>query len=225
MNFDALAPHYRWMEWLLAGGKLQRCRTAFLAQLEHARHVLLLGEGNGRFLSAFRGINRFAQITVVDASAGMLRQAQRRVAAAAGEANPIEYIRADILAWPLPPRSFDLIVTHFFLDCFRPDQLESLVPRLASAARADAHWFLADFRVPPRGLARWRARWILAAMYCFFRTTTRLPARSLTPIDPLLERNGFQLQQRRSSEWGLLHADLWRRGESFNRSIVESLNR
>ena len=53
MSFDHLAPHYRWMEWLLAGSKPQRCRTTFLDTLPTARHALLLGEGNGRFLREF----------------------------------------------------------------------------------------------------------------------------------------------------------------------------
>src|ERR1041385_77794 len=60
MSFDALAPHYLWMEWLLAGRKLQRCRTAFLDEARAARDILLLGEGNGRFLQALLQVNRTA---------------------------------------------------------------------------------------------------------------------------------------------------------------------
>ena len=52
MSFDLLAPHYRWMEWLLAGGKLQRCRTACLGMIPAPAKVLIYGEGNGRFLAA-----------------------------------------------------------------------------------------------------------------------------------------------------------------------------
>ncbi|HXC98086.1 MAG TPA: hypothetical protein VN048_02010, partial [Verrucomicrobiae bacterium] len=36
-DFDLLAPHYRWMEWLLAGPKLHRCRTAFLPAIPPPR--------------------------------------------------------------------------------------------------------------------------------------------------------------------------------------------
>ena len=46
MSFDLLAPHYRWMEFILAGEKLQRCRTAFLDELPAARNILLVGEEN-----------------------------------------------------------------------------------------------------------------------------------------------------------------------------------
>jgi hypothetical protein len=51
-NFDCLAAHYRWMEWLLAGRKLQRCREAFLGSIPPPTRALLVGEGNGRFLTA-----------------------------------------------------------------------------------------------------------------------------------------------------------------------------
>jgi len=210
MSFDLLAPHYRWMEWVLAGGKLQRCRTTFLEDVRKAKSVLLLGEGNGRFLKAFVGINNTSNITVLDASAAMLKQAQRRIDAIDPNRR-VEYIHADVFAWSPPPQRFDLIVTNFFFDCFRADQLEQLIPRLATSASEEAHWLVSDFCVPARGWARWRARGIIAAMYCFFRVVTRLPARAITPVAPLLEANGFQLQRSSPSEWGLLRTDLWKK--------------
>ena len=48
MNFDTLAPHYRWMEWILAGNKLQKARTRWLREIAGARRVLLVGEGSAR---------------------------------------------------------------------------------------------------------------------------------------------------------------------------------
>ncbi len=212
VSFDALAPHYRWMEWLLAGGKLQRCRTAFLAHVRHARNAVLLGEGNGRFLGAFAAINRSAQITVVDASEGMLHQAQRRAARDHYGLRRIHYVHADILEWTPPLVAFDLIVTNFFFDCFREDQLAALLPRLAPSASVNAQWIVSDFRVPPQGPARWRAQGIVAAMYCFFRVATRLPASGLPSVAPMLEGSGFRLREREFTEWGLLYSELWQRG-------------
>src|SRR5690349_9347963 len=72
MSFDVLAPHYRWMEFVLAGEKLQRCRTAFLDSTGGAKNILILGEGNGRFLLECRRKFPDGQITCVDASARML---------------------------------------------------------------------------------------------------------------------------------------------------------
>ena len=211
MSFDLLAPHYRWLERILAGDKLQRCRTAFLHDIPPPRAVLLIGEGNGRCLEALLRVWPTAQFTCVDASVRMLECARARLSAQGLDLAAVRFIHADVLEWTPPSGHFDLVVTNFFLDCFRADQLAALVPRLAQSAKPDAHWLLADFCEPPAGLAKWRARLILQAMYIFFRVVTRLPATRLTPPDSFLRQGGFGLRQRRMFEWGLLHSDLWER--------------
>ncbi len=213
MSFDLLAPHYRWMEWLLAGPKLQRCRTAFLRQVPEPRHALLLGEGNGRFLVEFVLAHPGTRVTCLDASEPMLASARARLQRPGLDNHNVEFVQADIFNWSPPREAFDLVVSHFFLDCFRPDQLEQILPRVAAATTPEANWLLADFREPPAGWARWRARLILRAMYLFFRRAAGLPAARLTLPDPMLQEQGFALRERRLFEWGLLHSDLWTRGQ------------
>lgn len=211
MSFDVLAPHYRWMEFVLAGEKLQRCRTAFLERIHGANNILILGEGNGRFLLECRRKFPAANITCVDASSGMLAQARKRLEGQGDNCRSIHFLHADALTWNPTQTGFDLIVTHFFLDCFRPEQLEKLIATLASAASPDCHWLLADFQSASDGLSRQRSRLILWTMYRFFRVVTRLPAKELTAPNPFLERNGFKLREREEREWGLLHSDWWQR--------------
>jgi ubiquinone/menaquinone biosynthesis C-methylase UbiE len=43
----------------------------------------------------------------------------------------IQFVQADILEWTPPSREFDLVATHFVLDCFRGEQLEELAGCLA----------------------------------------------------------------------------------------------
>jgi ubiquinone/menaquinone biosynthesis C-methylase UbiE len=212
-TFDGLAPHYRWMERVLAGAKLQRCRVAFLDSIPEPRHALLVGEGNGRFLVELLRAFPKARCLCVDSSAEMLKRARAAVAAAELGAERIQFLQADLLEWTPPAREFDLMASHFVLDCFRLEQLEGVVERLASGAAPGAHWLLSDFREPPSGPAKWRARLILQAMYLFFRWAAGLPAVRLTPPDLLLARSGFVLRDRRIFEWGLLHSDLWERGK------------
>ncbi len=208
MSFDVLAPHYRWMEWLSAGEKLQRCRTAFLDAIEPPAKVLIFGEGNGRFLAAL--LQRFpqAQVTSVDASQAMIDKARQRLGAAGAT---VEFIHADALEWQPPGGTFDIVVTHFFLDCFREDQLRLLIPKIASAASPRATWLLADFKEADCGLRRWRSQLILRVMYVFFRLVTRLPARRLTKPDAMLAATGFERLQRSEYDWGMLHSDRWAR--------------
>lgn len=211
MSFDRLAPHYRWMEWLLAGGKLQCCRTAFLPAVPRPRHALLLGEGNGRFLIALLRAHPGIRFTCVDASARMLQGTQARLKQEGIGAEGGRFIHANVLAWIPPAAEFDLIVTNFFLDCFPPEALETVLSRVTGAAAPSARWLVADFREPPAGWRRWRARGILRLMYWFFRRATALPAKQLTPPDVILQRSGFKLVGRRLHDWGLLHSDLWER--------------
>jgi len=213
-GFDLLAPHYFWMECLLAGNALQKCRTAHLQRVRIARSALILGEGNGRFLSEFLHANQEAKVVCVDASARMLAATQRRLERGGFDQRRLELIRADVLELarePWPWGSFDLVVTHFFLDCFRGDQLETLLPAIAQRTIPGAAWLIADFRIPEGGLPRARARIILRLAYAFFRLATQLPAATLTAPDTILFQSGFQLQQRLISQAGLLHSDVWTR--------------
>jgi ubiquinone/menaquinone biosynthesis C-methylase UbiE len=208
-NFDRLAPFYTLMERALAGRKLQRCRAAFLEALPAPQRVLIVGQGRGRFLEELLRRHPGVRCTCVDSSGGMIAATQRRLAKSGLRAEGVEFIHADILGWSPCPGAYDVVVTHFVLDCFRPDQLARVLPILAGAAAPGARWLLADFCEPPAGLGRWRARAILELMYGFFQWATGLPASQLTAPDALMEQCGFALQERRVFEWGLLHSDLW----------------
>jgi len=205
MNFDRLAPHYDWMESCLAGERLQRARTAWLEELRGCRRILSVGEGHGRFAAACAERFPAAELTCVEASAGMLARAQRRLGSSA---SGVRWLQVELLEWE-PDGPFDAMATCFFLDCFPPDTLAAVVARLANSAAPNALWLIADFALPPRGPARWRAHAVHSLMYAFFRRVVGLTARRLTPPDDLLGAHGYRLAARRDFNWGLLRADLW----------------
>jgi Methyltransferase domain len=211
MNFDRLAAHYHWMENFFAGGLMQRCRTTFLARTKNCRHALLVGEGTGKFLVELLRANPQIQITCVEQCAGMIQQTQQRLASEQLDGLRVSFQPMDVLHWTPPKEKFDLIVTNFFLDCFRAEQLQKLIPLLAGSATNDAIWLLADFRVPERGWRRWRASALLASLYLFFKLTTSLSASWLTPPDKFLANAGFKLSDRRLFSFGFAYADLWSR--------------
>lgn len=211
MNFDRLAAHYHWMEIFFAGGLMQRGRTAFLSRTRHCRRALLVGEGTGKFLAELLRANPQIQVTCLEHSRGMIEQIRRRLSAKKLAGDRVEFQQMDALHWSSPPEKFDLVVTNFFLDCFRAEQLQRLVPLLAGATTAEAIWLLADFREPERGWPRWRARIILALLYAFFQVATSLSASRLTPPDQFLAGAGFNLIERRLVSFGFVHADLWQR--------------
>lgn len=211
VNFDRIAPWYHAMECLLAGRLMQRCRTTFLSEAKHCHNALVAGEGTGRFLVELLRLNPQLKVTCVEHSEKMIWQARRRLIRAQLDASRIQFRRMDALDWTPTAEKFDLVVTHFFLDCFRAEELEKLVPLLARSTAPEAIWLLSDFQLPDRGLRRIRAHLIIAALYLFFRFSTSLSARRITPPDKFLRMAGFTLLDRRQQSLGLVHSDIWRK--------------
>lgn len=197
MNCDSIARAYRWLEYLAFGRALERRRFHFLAEAAGARRALVLGDGDGRFLGRFSAISN-ACIDYVDLSARMLELARKR-----GGARRVVYRQADALTLPLAPAEYDLIATHFFLDCLNERDLEALIERAARTAQPGALWLISEFRQPS-----WAAP-LLSVLYLFFRVTTGLTTRRLTDHRPLLAKQGFRLTQEETSRLGLLASELW----------------
>jgi ubiquinone/menaquinone biosynthesis C-methylase UbiE len=209
MSFDRIAPVYRALETLVFGESLQRARTALIGQLRTSEHVLIAGEGNGRFLAELLAANDHVRVTCIDVSLKMIQLARRRIA------NPqqrsrVAFIHGDVLNAPLPT-DCDAIVTNFFLDCFDDTELRTVVARLAGCAKENARWLVADFSIPPGAVARLRAKSLLALMYAFFRVTTRISASALIEHHQLLRDEKFQLTDRRSVLRALIVSELWQR--------------
>ena len=209
MNFDRIAPFYRAMESVAAGRKLQKCRISFLNDIATPKNVLILGDGNGRCLAEFARKFPKAQFTVIDSSERMLALARKRIEQSIQEPLSIQFLHADAQDCQYPKRKFDLIITHFFLDCFKTRELEKLIPKIAEAAAPGANWLIADFREAPKGIAKWRSRIILKMLYQFFKTFSHLSADHLTPPDRILKQSGYSIKERRIFEAGLLHSDWW----------------
>ncbi len=207
--FDRLAPVYEPLERLTFGGLLHRCRTAHLLRLGACRRALVLGDGDGRFLADLLAANSGLRVDSLDISPGMLALARRRVARVPGAGHRARFIPGDARSAPLPAPGYDLVVTNFFLDCFHPTDLGTVVRRVAAACATEAVWVDGDFRLPRGGWVRPPARVLLAVMYGFFRLTARLPTGHLTDPAPLLAAEGFSLIEEVPQLGGFLSARLW----------------
>lgn len=212
MSFDPLARHYRWLEYLAFGRDLERCRLAFLQRALTAERALILGEGDGRFVRELLRVNATVQVDCVDASGQMLSRAQGRLLAEPElKSERVRFIHADACAWPYPKEAYDLIVTHFFLDCFTSATLEKIIPRIASAAQPEATWLIGDFQMPPNGWRRCRAQLWLKCLYGFFRQITNLEGKEIFDHAPLFQRLGFACSEVVEFQHGLLGSAVWER--------------
>lgn len=212
-GFDRLARIYRWMEYFSFGSYLQQCRTFRIGDMALYRRGLVYGDGDGRFLSALARRLPQMEITAVDASREMLRQASQRLPPGAHvclvQADAIECGVAGSRHAP-----FDLVVTHFFLDCFDEAQIASLLSRVAAATREDALWVVSEFAIPRRDPARLAGRLIVRALYLAFGLLTGLETRHLPDYGRVMQEAGWMLEDRRELLFGLLVSERWRRASS-----------
>lgn len=212
MSFDALAPWYRTLEWIAFGDALQRCRVACLGEIMAPRHALMVGEGNGKFLCELLRLHPGVEVDCVDASQRMLQLARKRIdRELPAHTGRVRFFLQDVTSWAVREHHYDLLVTHFFLDCFPEPALTGIIKKLARSATDDANWLLTDFCVPPNGMARLRARAWLAAMYLFFRVTARIPASELIDPTPSIRAEDFALARQHFSQKGMLKSEMWRR--------------
>jgi ubiquinone/menaquinone biosynthesis C-methylase UbiE len=212
VSFDRIGRSYRLLETIAFGQSLQCARILWLEKIPRPRRVLILGEGDGRFLCELLRVHPKIDIDCVDASARMLSLARKRARQIHPESWPCaQFIQADILQWS-PRNSYDLIVTHFFLDCFPPDEVKAIVDKLAGAATPDAVWLLADFTIPSAGtLPQLHAKLWLRMMYLFFRCAAGITANGLVDPSLYLDANNFAPMSRQSSRAAMLKSELWQR--------------
>ena len=210
MSFDTLAPAYRALEMIVAGRVLQRARSAHLASLGGGSRALLIGEGPGRFLEALLRHNTRIHCTCIENSPAMVKECRRVLQHRGESTDRVRFLNIDARDSRHLDGPFDLIATHFFLDCFQREELEQIVSGISNSAAPGAVWLVSDFRIPARGWQRVRARIVHRLMYAVFRRITDIGAERVFPPDPDLVRSGFRLEARREFSHGLIHSDLWR---------------
>ena len=231
-DFNRLAKLYRWMEFFSFGPFLARTRSTFLDRLRDRRKALVLGDGDGRFTARLLGANAKVRVDAVDGSRAMLAALMSRTGP---DAYRVRTRLEDIRGWsasdPDPgsdldsnlgsdlgtdpgsgagsKQAYDLIATHFFLDCLTEDEIGALAGRARRAAAPGALWVVSEFRVPSGWFGLLIARPIVAALYLSFGILTGLTVRALPDYAPALQENGFRLLERRLRLNGLLVAELW----------------
>ncbi len=210
MNCDFIARWYRWLEYLAFGKALERRRREYLDEAANAGSVLILGDGDGRFTAEL--LRRSAAlIDSVDLSPRMLSLAQGRIREHKPNGTRLRFHQGDARTMKLPPKKYDLIVSHFFLDCFTPDELPVLIARISHAAGPQARWLISEFGVPSTGIRRVAGAFLIKVMYWFFRALTGLKARRLPDYSTSLSLHGFRRVRHRSTADGFLVSELWER--------------
>ena len=208
-NFNPIARPYRWLEYLTLGPILQQTRLHHLPSLTQQKSALILGDGDGRFLTHLLTQNPHLQAEAVDTSATMLQLLRQRCAP---YTNRLQTHQTNALTFhPKPTKKYDLIVTHFFIDCLTQADLEALITNITPHLTPNALWLISDFRIPPTGPMRLIARAYIRSLYLIFRILTNLRVTALPDhTTPLTQSNFTRIAQHHRLA-GLLTTELWQR--------------
>lgn len=210
-DFNWIARPYRWLEYLTLGPLLQRCRLHFLPRVLHTRRALVLGDGDGRFLAQLLASNPLLHADAVDLSPAMLHLLRKRTHAAVEPNLTTHQINA--LAFQ-PSGHYDLVATHFFLDCLTQPELDRLTTRLARHLTPAALWLLSDFRIPPAGPFNLPARVFVRVLYLAFRLLTGLRTTRLPDHASSLCSAGLAPIATHHALFGILTTEIWQRHPS-----------
>jgi SAM-dependent methyltransferase len=207
-SFSLIARPYRWLEYVTFGPVLTRCRNYFLPGLADRRRALFLGDGDGRFTARLLASNSPLEADAVDLSPAMLALLTRRAA----RAHPTAGARlrshiADARTF-VPTGPYDLVVTHFFLDCLTQPDLDALAARVRPHLTPNAIWLVSDFHIPA-GRTRLAARALVRGLYFGFRVLTGLRTTHLPDHAAALTSAGLIPTARRLSLACLLTTELW----------------
>lgn len=211
-NFNPLARIYRWMEYLSFGPMLERCRFQFLSQCRDAQNALILGDGDGRFTARFVSINATVQVQAVDASTAMLAELRKRVEGVSSQASQrVRAVQADLRSFSPTDTGYDLVISHFSLDCLTDEEIGILIERVLPHLAPEAHWLVSEFAVPKDGWRRLCGRWLIRFLYLAFSKMTHLQVQQLPDYAHSFARHGFQRREQAHLLGGLLVAELWER--------------
>ncbi len=212
IDCNLIAPWYEPVEHLCFGRALERRRNAFLGDLQDVRTALSCGDGDGRFTAALLQSSSQVKVTAVDASPRMVEIADRRIRAmGAGLQERADYHCAEVRTFHPPQTSFDLIATHFFLDCFSTRDATAVIHRIAGWAAPRSRWIVSEFCQPPTPVGQLWTGAIIRSLYAAFRVTTGLRVTHLPNYRPALQSVGFELRKQQHACGGLLVSELWER--------------
>ena len=205
-DFDPVARPYRWLEYLSFGPLLERCRFYRVPELANAQRALVLGDGDGRFIARLLNQNQQLHADGVDLSPAMLRLLSDRIARI-GAQNRVNLHCADAREFT-PLGDYDLIVTHFFLDCLTTAEVQALTQRIRPLLCPEARWVVSEFAIPP-GLLSIPARLIVRSLYAAFRLLTGLTVHRLPDHATALRACNLELVDRHQWLGGLLISEIW----------------
>lgn len=199
-GFDRLAPIYDPLARILYGKSIVQAQTCFLQLIPPFSKVLILGGGTGWLLAELLHLHPKCEVWYIESSVIMLSMAMKKNRGTS-QVHFILGTEKDI-----PTIGFDIVISHFFLDLFSPLTLQNVVHKISLASKPSALWMVADFV----NQGKWWQRFLLKAMYLFFRRTCRIEAYTLPPWGAVLVQSGQTRVDRQIFYAGFIESAVYR---------------
>lgn len=198
-NFDWIAPIYDQAARAVFGRSMIDSQTTFFDRILDHGEILIVGGGTGWVLPELFSRKPGCRVVYIDSSPAMIRKAQQQ-----SLQGHCEFKCA--LAHQLPDRSFDAIVTNFFLDVLNDPSLIEWVRRAGKQLRPGGIWIVTEFE---QTKSAWHHA-LLAIMYTFFRWTCGIEATALPDWKGAFATNRIALSEERHHYSSFIRSCLYR---------------
>ena len=207
VNFSKITPFYDLLGTVTFGGHLQKSQIYALELYpESVDSILIIGGGTGKFLIELIKHLKFNHLVYLDISPAMINSAKQKIAKYSPESlTKVEFILGG--ENKIPNQEFELIVTHYFLDCLTPETYSETVEKLNRCLKQDGVWSMVDFYNAERNPIREQ---LISLLYCFFRITCNLPTDKLIDFDIWFEKN-MRCVKSKEFAGGLLKSSLYKK--------------
>jgi ubiquinone/menaquinone biosynthesis C-methylase UbiE len=172
----------------------------------------VLGDGDGRFTARLLVENPSLQVDAVDASPAMLAVLRERAERGCHSADArLHRTEADIRQFTPTGKDYDLVVSHFFLDCLTNGEVSALVERVLPYLTDDAIWLVSEFSIPENGWRRFGARAVVRSLYFAFSVLTGLRVRRIPNYAKIFLNNQIRRSENAAYLGGMLVSEIWER--------------
>lgn len=204
-NFDRIAPVYDRLAGFVFGRAIRDAQRAHLTALSEAQNILFIGGGTGGSLKDLLQVHPTAKVFYIEASQRMLRLAANRLSD--DERLRVTFLHGTEHDLPRHIRT-DAVVVQFLVDMYSEKELMPLLQRLYDVLPRHGLVFCADFVDDA-----WWQRAMLTVMYFFFRITTGLTNRTLSPWRKMFVQAGFQCEETNAFWHEFIFSALYRKNE------------
>ena len=208
MSFDRVANYYAWMEKIVFGNDLEKIRNVHLKLIDDAESILLLGDGDGRFLKKISETGADGLIVSLDSSSKMIELSRKRLQNTDLE---VQYFCQNIKNFE-KSESFkpDLIFAHFFLDCFTEDEVILIIDLLSQWSTKTTKIVVSDFFITKtNSISGTYQKLLTQTMISFFRVFCGISANKLPNIPKIMNSKGWNCISHKSLRNGFINSWVW----------------